>query len=206
MTIIIPIRTLIVSIFCTISFITYASQEKLIKFLSNGNIVKGIDASEIDYIQIESVSDEIAEKTQLIFSGENESDYAVDLTKYNRITFGNESMTLTSSSDSEKPIDVLYSAHNRIKIGNTDPTVTITNIEAVNPIQLRYIPSAQILTLITDCIPKTFNIEVFNINGTLILHGELQPGESLSVATLSSGTYVAIVVGNECNHLIKFIK
>ncbi len=148
------------------------------------------------------------QKPCLILSGSGGTDYAVDLMKFNRIAFGEESMTLSNSSSSDAPLEILYSAYNRFKVGDAEPTVesAIDEIAGESPIQLTYSRSDRSLTLTADGCDETFSVGVFNMNGTLILHGELRPGESLAVESLGSGAYVAVAVGKDFSQSLKFVK
>ena len=60
-----------------------------------------------------------------IFSGNAEKEHSIDLSKFNRITFGKNSMVISSSKDdTAEPIELSYSLYHRLVIGDAEPTAT----------------------------------------------------------------------------------
>lgn len=55
----------------------------------------------------------------LIFSGNAEKEHCIDLSSLNRITFGDNSMVISSSKDeSKKSVELLYSLYHHLEIGD----------------------------------------------------------------------------------------
>ena len=143
-------------------------------------------------------------KQCLIFSGQMESELAIDLEKFNRISFGPESMTLTNSNDPATSAEVLYSVYNRLKVDYSNPSVGIEEVEECQ-FDIMYLKSIQSLSVTTEC-PEPVKVGVFNLSGILVLNSQLYNGEVLSVESLSSGAYVAIAVDKSGSKSIKFVK
>lgn len=148
-------------------------------------------------------------KPCLIFTSDAGADYAVDLMKYNRITFGEESMTLTNSETGGASLSVLYSAYNRFKVGEAEPSqLAIDELSAESPVQFSYSKARQIISLSSDSGigDEVYRVGVFNLAGSLVLSALLRSGESLSVESLAMGAYVAIAVGEKSTQSLKFVK
>ena len=143
-------------------------------------------------------------KPCLILSGHTESDLAIDLDKFNRISFGPESMTLTSTNDPEASSEMLYSVYNRLKIDYANPSVGVEEVE-VCKFDFLYHKSVQSLSVTTEGT-EPVKVGVFNLSGTLVINAQLNNGESLSVESLSPGAYVAVAVDKSGSKSIKFIK
>lgn len=68
----------------------------------------------------------------LVFSGGAETEKRIDLAEYNRIFFGDESMTLTSAPNREKqPVELSYAQFNHFQIAYANPTPEIILAESI---------------------------------------------------------------------------
>lgn len=142
-------------------------------------------------------------KPCLIFSGNKSYEYAVDLMMYNRISFGDDSMTLTDKGDNRTSLEVLYSAYNRFKVGEAEPS-GVDNIQT-DHVEIHYDKSTQSL-VISSAPSDHIIVGVYNLGGTLVLRGEINNNNSISVKSLASGVYVAIAIGSHHSQYLKFIK
>ena len=143
-------------------------------------------------------------KTCLIFSGTSGDEYAVDLDSYNRIHFVNNGMRLTNSENPDDAMSLLYEAYNRFKIDESYVTHGLQDL--INEYsRLNYIPSQQSLT-ISGNIEEEYKIEIFDLNGVLVLNGTLSGDDFISVEKLHTGIYVAVAVGNQSRKTLKFTK
>ncbi|MDE6535729.1 MAG: T9SS type A sorting domain-containing protein [Muribaculaceae bacterium] len=140
------------------------------------------------------------DNTCLILTGDNQEEFTVDLKRFRRITFGENSMTLSNPVDPQESIELLYSAYNQVKIGELSPNTEIKTAAKDEPV-LNYLRDKQLLTLTPTVSPVA--IGVFSTDGRLV--SKTSSG-SLSVAGLNPGTYVAIAVSGEAKLTLKFIK
>ncbi len=142
-------------------------------------------------------------KPCLIFSGHSGADYAVDLSKFNRIRFDSESMTLTGPDDGGNRLEMLYSAYNCIKVGECEPS----GIKEVTEhgVRLVYDRTHQSITIV-GTREDVYTVGVFNMCGVLVFRSEIKTGASVSVDILGKGTYIAVLTGKESVQPLKFIK
>ncbi len=142
----------------------------------------------------------------LIFTGASDSQYCVDLSKLNRITFGDDGMTVSSSTDSHTPeVTLLYALYNHIEIGDATPTDVsgIGIIKTDGDSKLIYINNEKSLRLESP-YSKPYSIGIFSLNGTLIATSTMTAGQSLSLEALSSGTYIAVATDGKSQISLKF--
>lgn len=115
-------------------------------------------------------------------------------------------MTISKSTDSNTPeINLLYALFNHLEIGDAIPT-DISGVDAVKAdenLQLRYISIAKSLVLESPS-SSNYSIGIFSLNGTLIATSTMTAGQSLSLETLSSGTYIAVATNGESQISVKF--
>lgn len=137
----------------------------------------------------------------LILTGDSNGEYAADLNQFRRISFGSESLILSNPDNDEEVIELLYSAFNHIEFGEPGENSAIENIAAVESITLTYRREEQLLALSTS--DPAAAIGVFTLGGKLIAKSSTN---SLSVASLQPGTYVAIGLSGSSSVTIKFIK
>ncbi len=143
-------------------------------------------------------------KPCFIFSGAAGENYAIDLERYNRISFGDDAMELSSSEHSSARIQLLYSAYNRFRIAEGKPSAAVEEVEDT-AIQLYYNATTQELILAGDST-EPYTVGVFNLSGMLMYSGNLRNGEPISLSHLGNGVYVAVAVTSTDNHTIKFVK
>ncbi|MBD5163436.1 MAG: T9SS type A sorting domain-containing protein [Bacteroidales bacterium] len=139
----------------------------------------------------------------LIFSGAAGKEYALDLTRYNRITFGENSMTVSNSKDPSDNVELLYSAYHHLEVG----LAQASGLDDVAATDLSLVYEAETSTLKVESTDEnTYAVGVFNINGVLVCHTQLRGGEGVSLATLAPGVYVAVATGETGTQKIKFVK
>lgn len=151
----------------------------------------------------------------LIFSGNAEKEYCIDLASLNKITFGDNSMIVSSSKDpSKESVELLYSLYHHLEIGDGIPKIengTPTDFGApINVIsgdsnsRLYFDAQSKLLYLQTDS-DSEFQVGVFNISGNLLLTSELSNGDAVTLEALSSGVYIAVASDNKTKTSLKFI-
>lgn len=143
----------------------------------------------------------------LIFSGNSDKEYCIDLATLNRITFGNEGMTISSSKDdNDEEVQLLYSLFHHLEIGNAKPSGS-SGIEEINAdgnsLLIFRVETKTIVLESTSLEP--FTIGIFNLQGRLIATSQMCPGQSLAVDTLTTGVYIAVATNGETKLTLKFI-
>lgn len=120
-----------------------------------------------------------------IFSGNAEKEHSIDLSKFNRITFGKNSMVISSSKDdNEQPIELSYSLYHHLKIGDAEPTVTLAESIALNH-ETATLKVGDVLELRATVIPE--NVADYTVTWT---------SSDESVATVDAeGNVTAVSVG-----------
>lgn len=115
-------------------------------------------------------------------------------------------MTISSPTNSNTPeVTLLYALFNRLEIGDATPT-DVSEVDAVkadSDLQLRFISTEKSLVLESPST-STYSIGIFSLNGTLIATSTMTSGQSLSLETLTSGTYIAVATNGESQISIKF--
>lgn len=146
-----------------------------------------------------------AEKVEpcLIFSGNAEQNKALPLAIYNRISFGENSMTVSSPDDAVSSVELPYSDYNRFNIGED----IISEVQPISDsgIELTFDSSSNTLLLMSTC-DTVVEVSIFGIDGKMILCTDMRRCERLSLNSLPEGVYVAVASGEAENHKIKFIK
>ena len=143
----------------------------------------------------------------LIFTGNSGTPHCIDLNKLNRITFGEEEMTISSSKESNEPtVTLLYSMFNRLEIGDAVPTdlTAVEIVKAEGNAKLRFNVDTKTLAL-ESASDKPYSIGIFNLSGTMIATSNMKAGRSLSIATLPEGTYIAVATDGKSQLTLKFI-
>ncbi len=143
----------------------------------------------------------------LIFTGNSTTTECLDLTKLNRITFEEDAMVISSSSDADQQdIKLLYSEYNRLEIGDAVPTgsTKVDFIESNGNIQLAYQPDSKSLILESSS-GEQYRIGIFSLKGTLIATSNMRGGESLSIGSLGAGTYIVLATNGESKISLKII-
>lgn len=144
----------------------------------------------------------------LIFSGNAEKNHLTDLAKLNRITFGDNSMVISSSTDeNQQPVELLYTMYNNIVIGEEFPDNIATGIEAIDTDSGAriYVEAQSELLYLESSSNEQFTVGIFSISGTLLLTSELRSGDAVSFDVLSPGVYIAVATNGEMFLTLKFI-
>lgn len=142
--------------------------------------------------------------SKIVISGYADSPTTVSLGDYNRITFFDDHLSLSSSTDNTvTAIDLLYSLYYHIEFHDGEP-VNVPEITATTEI-LSYDASIKCLHLKTEENPKQFSIGIFSANGTLIFAGKFNESSTISLADIPTGIYVAIATNGKTDSTIKFI-
>ena len=143
----------------------------------------------------------------LIFTGNSDTAECIDLSKHNRITFEEDAMIVSSSTDpTGADVRLLYTEYNHLEIGDAVPTGStgVDYIKSNDNIQLAYQPDSKSLTL-KSSPDITYSIGVFSLKGTLIATSEMRGGQSLSLGSLTAGTYIVLATNGESKTSIKII-
>ncbi len=143
----------------------------------------------------------------LVFTGHSSNEKrCLDLATFNRITFGKDSMTISSPKDVE-PVTLLYSAFHHLEIHNDIPDngSGVENIGINGDSKFFYNSQTNALHLTAEP-GEVYTVGVFDVDGRLMLTSSLQGGESLSTEALSGGVYIAIAINGESKLTLKFIK
>lgn len=139
----------------------------------------------------------------LIFSGAAGKEYALDLARYNRITFGENSMTVSNTKDPSDKIELLYSAYHHLEVG----IAQASGLEDVVASEFMIVYEPETSTLkVESSNDNTFAVGVFNINGVLVCHTQLRGGQGVSLESLAPGVYIAVATGETGAQKIKFVK
>ncbi|MDE5976459.1 MAG: T9SS type A sorting domain-containing protein [Muribaculaceae bacterium] len=143
-----------------------------------------------------------------IFSGNAETEHSIDLAKLNRITFGDNSMIISSSKDeSNESVELLYSLYHHLEIGDGKPSGSISGTETIDNhsdtrLQIDGISKLLYLQSASDLM---FSIGIFDINGKLLQTCELKNGDAMTLEFLSPGIYVALATDGKIKLNLKFI-
>lgn len=116
-------------------------------------------------------------------------------------------MTISSSNESSEPeVTLLYSMFNHLEIGDAVPTdiSSVKFIESEGDAQLRYIADTKSLALESSS-DKPYSLGVFSLTGSLIATSKMSAGQSLSIESLSEGTYIVVATNGESRLTLKFI-
>lgn len=143
----------------------------------------------------------------LVFSGSAEKDNHFDLTEYNRITFSENSMTVSSSTDeTRKPVEMAYSLYHHFTVGDAEPD-DFSGIEvAESGEQSRiFVDAKSRLLHLQSWSVSPFAVGVFDIGGRLMLTGELHAGDALTLDALTAGSYIAVASDGNVRLSLKFI-
>ena len=143
-------------------------------------------------------------KPCLIFEGGAGENLAIDLDKYNRITFGEDKMLLSNSDNPAVKLELLYTAYNRFRVGDSKPSTAVEEISE-SPVKLLYNSAEQTLTLGSEA-GEAYTVGIFSMKGVLMHSATLTAGEAVSLQTLGSGVYVAVAVNSTSTHTLKFVK
>lgn len=144
----------------------------------------------------------------LIFSGNAEKTYCIDLYSINRITFGDNSMVISSSKDaSKKSVELLYSLYHHLEIGDETPTDIGASVDVISEdsISRIYVEAKSKLLYLQSKDDTTYHIGVFNVSGNLMLTSDLSNGDAVTLEALSPGVYLAVAYDGKTKLDLKFI-
>ena len=148
-------------------------------------------------------------KPAIIFSGDSQEQHIVALEKYNRVSFGTQSMTLSHSDDPSAQLELPYSSFNRFSIGEGEPTASIADIVTSTPTRGTLINYDSASGSLRSGSSEPLIVNVFSLSGQCLMSVTLTEGESVSVATLPKGIYLAKATNKSTitnTNTIKFIK
>lgn len=143
----------------------------------------------------------------LIFKGESQEDCRVDLSVFNRITFVENGMLLTSSKNvTEEEVLLLYSMYNRMETGAAIPTISVDvdKIVAESNDALHFDAAAKTIHLQSGS-DKEFAIGVFTPEGAMAATAKISADMPLSLQNLASGIYIAIATDGKTSMTLKLI-
>lgn len=145
----------------------------------------------------------------LIFSGNAEKEHSIDLSRLNRITFGGDSMVITSSRDDyAQPVELLYSLYHHLEIGEAFPTDILSGISAADSAtasSLHFDAASRLLHLNSDG-DAAFSAGVFDLGGHLLLTADgLSDGDAVTLEALAPGVYIALASDGITKLTLKFI-
>ena len=141
--------------------------------------------------------------TCLIFSGGADKECALDLSRYNRITFGENSMTVSSAANPDDKVELLYSLYHHFEIG----TAQLSGIETVGAAEARLVYDASSASLKLEApADAAYTVGVFALNGVMMRQSDVSGGGSLSLESLQPGVYIAVAAGKIEDLKIKFVK
>lgn len=140
----------------------------------------------------------------LIFSGDSDQECVFDLSKFNRITFGEYSMTVSNSDDPASQTELLYSDVFRIAIDNRELD-GLDEVSTSDETSFIYDRAVDALRL-TSTNEVSYTVGIFNTDGVMLCYTTMRSGESVSLEALVPGLYIAVAAGNNDIQKIKFIK
>lgn len=142
-----------------------------------------------------------------IFTGKSDIEQCIALEKLNRITFGDDGMTLSSSAGTgTREVQLLYSLFNHIEIGDAVPSESSAVDEIVTDTDSRMVFVPDTKTIVVESVSEIpYSIGIFSLKGTLIATSNVYAGQSLSVAPFASGMYIAVATNGESQLTLKFI-
>ena len=145
----------------------------------------------------------------LIFSGNAEKEHCIDFSSLNRITFGDNSMVISSSKDSsKKSVELLYSLYHHLEIGDETPTDIVTSVDDVisdDSTSRIYVDANSKLLYLQTTSDAKFHVGIFNVNGNLLLTSELNSGDAVTLDGLTPGVYIAVASDGKTKLNLKFI-
>ncbi len=146
-------------------------------------------------------------KPCLIFSGNAEKECCIDLALLNRITFGDNSMVISSSKDASKEsVELLYSLYHHLEIGDETPIVTsVDDVISDDSTSRIYVDVNSKLLYLQTTSDAKFHVGIFNVNGNLLLTSELNSGDAVALEGLTPGVYIAVASDDKTQLNLKFI-
>lgn len=144
----------------------------------------------------------------LIFSGSSPEERHVDLSTLNRITFGANSMTVSSSTNEIIPtLELAYSDYHHFRIDNAvadNPVTSKDKIGSESNAGLYLNAVAKSLCL-SGTENAQFIVRIYNLQGEIFKTSEMYCGESLPLDGFVNGVYMAHATGGTIQLHLKFI-
>lgn len=149
----------------------------------------------------------MAEVPCLVFTGNSGDEAAYDLAEYNRVAFGNEAMTLTSSvKPANTPMELLYSEFNRFMVRNAVPTSSdAIEAEELSSFGVIYI-SASNEVGVKGILSEPAHLSIYNAAGIMVGSATVNPGERVSLANSPAGIYMVVATSGAMSDVCKIVK
>lgn len=141
-----------------------------------------------------------------IFSGNASEVKILPLKAYNRISFNQNGLIVSSSMDvGISKENIPFKDYNRFFVGMANPTLStvIKETQSEEGLQLLFDSKAKVLTLISHS-NEPHIITIYNIAGNMMLCSEIRSEGCISVHHLIPGIYIATTEGRN-NRTLKFI-
>lgn len=142
-----------------------------------------------------------------IFSGNADKERCIDLASLNRITFGNNSMVISSSKNGDTPqVELLYSLYHHFIIDDAYPDGTsgLTSVNKESETEMYVDRQSKMLHLNGHAECK-YVVGIFNMNGNMMMNLALSPGDAVPLEKLMPGVYIAIASNGNEKLSLKFI-
>lgn len=143
----------------------------------------------------------------LIFTGNSDTEHCIDLAQLNRITFGDDGITVSSSKDpGAQSVKLLYSLFNHFEIGDATPTSATGVDDVIADTDPRLLYRSDSKSLVIESTSETpYTLGIFSLKGSLIATSKINAGQAISVEALSAGVYVAVATDGNSKLTLKFI-
>lgn len=141
----------------------------------------------------------------LIFTGEAQKECVVDLSKYNHITFGENSMTVSDQNNPAISLELLYTEYSHMVFEERDLS-GIGEVSALDGVSFKYDKATQSLSLTSEEPTAAYNVGIFSSNGVMVCHTTMRGGDSVSLDMLAPGVYVAVATNGNNVQKIKFLR
>lgn len=141
--------------------------------------------------------------SHMIVTGETGSKQTVDLSSLNRITFGENSMSLSLTDDLESsPIVLPYNLFNHIEF--SDDLSTVLENHFFTDAKMLFLPGEKALEIKCDK-QQDYLVFIFNSFGALIERNKTTSNTRYYLTHLYPGLYIAVAKNNNNQLQIKFI-
>lgn len=140
----------------------------------------------------------------IVVTGSAKNPTGVPLDKYNRITFYEDNMTLSSSLDeSVVAVDLLYSLYKHVEFCYFDPS-GVEDV-SVDETWLVYDDMGRCLKIMSEENPTSFSVGVFTVNGNLVYADKFNELSIVTLSHLTPGLYIAVSTDSKIKTILKFI-
>lgn len=143
----------------------------------------------------------------LIFKGNTGNRQSIDLSKFNRLSFDDDGMIVSSSNGATtEEIRLLYSIFNHIEIGDDVPSneAGLDGNSVSLDSKLLFVSDDKSLKIETSSTNR-FSVGVFNLKGALVATAKIFANDGLALEALVPGAYIAIASDGEIKLTLKFI-